>query len=414
MQIIGCILSLTAAAAQSPITAEETAPVISYDQAADYIDRICYVHGRVVNTRNIGSRCFLNFHADFKNHFTVVINQRDFDKFPEPPEVKYLNQNVKVFGRVVEFNGKPEIVVSDPNRITILTEPYRGPTSLPASVKPAKRQFTGAVRIATYNLLNLFDGEDDPYHDDEGTPTKPRDAIEKVAATIRKIDADVLAVQEVENRFYLERVVQALLPDMGYREVVLFEGNDRRGIDVAILSRFPVGPVTSYRHLRFSDGNGVEMSFRRDLLQARIEPPGAEAFEMFVVHLKSKGGGADASLPIRMGEAGQLRKVLDSVLARDARARFVVCGDFNDTLDSEPMRTILGTGPAALRHLADELPEAERVSFNKAPYRSMIDFILASPGMARCYRKGSARILPGTVEDSGSDHNPVMATFDLR
>ena len=414
MQIIGCMLTLAVIAAQSPITEDEMAPVISYDQAGDYIDRICYVCGPVVNTRNIQSRCFLNFHADFKNHFSVVINQRDFDKFPEPPEVKYLNQHIKVFGRVVEFKQRPEIVVSDPDQITILTEPYRGPTTRPATAKPAKREFTGAVRIATYNLLNLFDGEDDPYHDDEGTRTKPRDAIEKVAATIRKIDADVLAVQEVENRFYLDRVVRALLPDMGYREVVLFEGNDRRGIDVAILSRFPVGPVTSYRHLRFPDGNGVEMSFRRDLLRARIEPPGGEPFEVFVVHLKSKGGGVEASLPIRMGEAGQLRKVLDSVLARDAGARFVVCGDFNDTIDSEPMRTILGTGPAALRHLIDDLPEAERISFNKAPYRSMIDFILASPAMARCYRKGSAHILPGTVEDSGSDHNPVMATFDLR
>jgi exonuclease III len=44
----------------------------------------------------------------------------------------------------------------------------------------------------------------------------------------------------------------------------------------------------------------------------------------------------------------------------------------------------------------------------------MIDFLLCSPAMAKCYQKGSIQILQGTVDGSGSDHNPVSAKFDLR
>jgi endonuclease/exonuclease/phosphatase family metal-dependent hydrolase len=184
---------------------------------------------------------------------------------------------------------------------------------------------------------------------------------------------------------------------------------------VAILSRLPVGPVTSYRHLKFKDAKGREMSFHRDLLQARIEPPGAPAFDVFAIHLKSKGGGeAEETLAVRMGEARQIRAIFDELLARDAEARFVLCGDYNDTLDSEPVLTIIGQGSGKLKCLADALPEADRITYNKEPYRSMIDFIMASPGMAAHYRKDTYRIFQGDVSSIGSDHNPLSATFDLK
>jgi len=416
MTVIGCWLStllLVQGAGQAPLSEKGAAPTIPYERAAEFMDRTCYVTGKVVLTRNIGSRCFLNFHEDIATRFTVVINQTDFGKFPEPPETLYRDKDVKVFGRIVEYRGKPEIVVTEPDQIVLLNAPATAPATRPAATRAAAREFTGVVRIATYNVLNLFDDVDDPYTEDEGTPTKPREELETLAATIRAVDADVLALEEVENRGYLERFVGVLLPDMGYDEIVLFEGNNSRGIDVAVLSRFPVGPVTSHRHLKFPASDGKAISFQRDLLRVRIEPPGARPFDVFVTHLKSKEGQDDTGLPIRLGEAAAIRRILDGVLAEAPDARFVLCGDFNDTLDSKPLRTILGEGATALTPRVDDVPEAQRISFNKEPYRSMIDFIFCSPAMSKCYRKGSYRIRQGTVEASGSDHNPVAAEFDL-
>jgi len=417
MAILACLISMTvlvSSGAQSPLSPEAGAPVISFEQAGDYIGQNCFVYGRVVQSRNIGSRCFLNFHPDYRNHFTVVINKPSFASFPEPPEKMYNGKDVKVFGRVDEYKGKPAIIVSKPDQITILTDGLPTTAARRPALPATRPPFKGVVRIATFNVLNLFDGEDDPYHDDEGTRTKPKEELAKIAATLREVDADVVALQEVENRFYLERFRDQFLGDMGYREIVLVEGNNNRGIDVALLSRFPVGPVTSYRHLRFSDGDGQPMSFRRDLLRARLEPPDVKPFDVFVVHLKSKGGGEAETLPIRLGEARQVRRIVDAILDAQPSARFVICGDFNDTIDSEPLQAIRGQGTTALRAVTDKLAATERITYNKDPYRSQIDFIWCSPGMARCYQDGSARILQGTVSSQGSDHNPVVAAFNLR
>lgn len=411
------------------LTAREAAPKISWRDAGDYLDRDCTVYGKVVLAKKIAGWCFLNFHEDYRSTFTAAIPERLFDKFSKSPDVMYDGQDVAVFGRIVEYKGKPEIIVSGPDDIVIgatLPDPAAGaspdkparpskPTEPTEPTKPTKpAEFTGTVTVATFNLFNLFDDQDDPYHNDQGTPPKPREQMQRLAETFRKLDADVVALQEVENRGYLQRFVDLLIPDLGYEHLVLFEGNDRRGIDVAVLSRFPVGPVTSYRHLRFPDGNGKMMSFRRDLLQARIEPPGGVAFDLFVVHLKSKrDDDSGKSLAIRMGEARQIRKIFDELLARDPQARFVICGDFNDDRDSQPLKTIIGQGTGALTALLDDLSGEQRITYNKEPYRSTKDYMLASPSMAKRYRPGSARVILGSVSSNGSDHNPVAVIFNM-
>jgi len=61
-----------------------------------------------------------------------------------------------------------------------------------------------------------------------------------------------------------------------------------------------------------------------------------------------------------------------------------------------------------------DLPENQRVTYNQKPTLSMIDFILASPAMAKRYVPQSYRIVPGSPETTGSDHNPVTARFRVK
>lgn len=405
-----CVWPLAASAAESaPISDREGVPVIDWRDAGGHLDQRVLVQGRIVSTRNIGSICFLNFDDSSARAFTAVIRKANFDRFPERPETAYRGKNVRILGTITEYQGKPQIVVSSPQQIEVLDE-LRAPT------RPATRPAVGeatALTIATFNTLNLFDDHDDPYRDDEGTPAKPRAELERLAAAIRTVDADVIALQEVENRDYLERFVRALLPDMGYEHVVQFEGNDRRGIDCAVLSRVPVGPVTSYRHLRFRDAAGRERRFERDLLRVRLEPAGSPPFDLFVVHLKSKSSGADSDV-LRQAEAYAVRAAIDEALARDAGARFLVCGDFNDTWDSPALRIIRGSGTGELKTFFEEIPAEGRITYNKEPHREMIDFLLCSPAMAAAYVPGSFRILPGSPETTGSDHNAVAARFRLK
>ncbi len=405
--ILSMCLPATAFATPEGLPPEAGLPVISWQDAAQYMDEQVVVQGRIVIAKHAGSICFLNF--DRARTFTAVVHERHFKNFPTPPHEMYAHKPVRIRGVISAYQGKTQIEVSRPDQVTILEEEL----PIPERVKHRAREFDGKLTVATFNVLNLFDAHDDPYHADEGTDVKPMTELETLAATIRRIDADILALQEVENRPYLERFVTAMLPDLGYEHVVLFEGNDRRGIDVALLSRLPVGPVTSHRHLTFSDGSGELMKFGRDLLRVRIEPKGYTPFDVFVVHFKSKRGGAVHTERYRVGESEQTRRVLTQILEKDKNALFLICGDFNDTWDSKPMKVLRGEGAHALRDFLSELPEGTR-SYNRMQTPQIIDFILASPAMGKLYVDKSYTILEGTVESLGSDHNPVVAQFKLK
>lgn len=273
----------------------------------------------------------------------------------------------------------------------------QGSGAAPVPPAPAARP----VRIATWNVENLFDAFDDPWSEDEITrpPYATEARLEKLAAVLAELDADVVCLQEVENRPVLERFVRERVAQLGY-EAVLFEGNDGRGIDVALLSRLPVGPVTSYRHLRFQDALGREQRFQRDLLRVRIGPP--LDGDVYVVHLKSQIGGDEADV-VREAEAAAAAEVLAGELRRDPAYRAAVAGDFNDVPESPTLSAFGAVG------LADPCAGTKAVTYNQEPYLSRIDFILLTPALARrC---------TGTVEDSqqaraASDHNPVLVTLE--
>jgi len=426
--LFACLVWPAIAAAESPFKSD--LPHISWDKTAEHYGQECVVYGTVIAARNIGARCFLNFHENFRENFTVVINSDDYGKFPSPPESLYNGKHVRVVGKVVEYRNKPEIVVTSPEAIEIIESPI--PPAVPAGVGAAPSGQTpvadatpskpvapappspakdGVVKVATFNLLNLFDDFDDPYVENEPVPGKKAEEKARLAAVLRGMAADIVALQEVESRPVVQRFVDEYLADFKY-EVVLYEGNSDRGIDVALLSRLPVGPVTSHRHLDLTDSGGQPMRFQRDLLQVRITPEGFLPFDVFVVHLKSKHGGEEASLPIRAGEAKAIRSLFDDLLHADSQARFLICGDFNDTIESQPLQTIIGAGPVALRGFYDDLPSEKRITYNRQ-HLSMIDFVFASPALAAGYVPKSYDVLLGSVDAHGSDHNPVTASFKL-
>ncbi len=404
-------LNSNIAFSEPAIHPEEGLKQVEWQYARAVVWKEAFVCGKVINTSSAGQVNFLNFDASRPAEFTAVIFKRNLDKFPQPLKELYEGKIVRIKGRVHLYKDHPQIIVTDPSQIEILDE-------MPDLAKPiapgeAKTAVEGQLTIATYNTLNMFDDEDDPYHGDEGTPVKPRKELQSLAQSIEQLNADVIAFQEVENRFYLQKFVDVFLPDLGYGEVVHFEGNDGRGIDVCLISRLPVGAVRSYRHLRFPGPHDTMRRFNRDILAVTIEPKNAEPFEVWVVHLKSNSGGREFSEPVRISEAEKLRDLLDRELAKNPEARFMVMGDFNDTWDSATLKTIVGEGSGQLWSAASELGDDLPDTYNRGRYQSMIDFILCSPAMAKKYVKGSFRVLPGSTETTGSDHNPVVANFYL-
>ena len=393
----------------SPIADDEGRPRISWEEAGQIVDRDAFVFGKVISVTSTKSNHFLNFDSNKPAKFVGVVRDEFVSHFSAPLKDMYEGKLVQIRGFVSTYQGRPQIYVRDPSQVKILDAlPQTKP--LPP-VKGFISQET--ITVATFNVLNLFDDVDDPYVGDETTKAKPREELERLADTLRKMDADVVGLQEVENRGILRRFLETFLPDMGYRYVELMEANDVRGIDVALISRVPLGIVRSHRHVAFSLSEGSKTNFERDLLSVEILPHGAPSFEMWVVHLKSNFEGREYAEPIRRAEAAYIRQVLDERLSKQPEARILLCGDFNDVWDSPTLKTIVGTGVSAMRSLFQGIPEDKRITYNQPPYLTMIDFVLASPAMAERFVEGSYNIVHGSPDTTGSDHNAVLARFRI-
>jgi hypothetical protein len=93
-------------------------------QAQQHIGETNTVCGLIASTRYLesgrGGPTFLNFDRPYPNHtLTVLIGGTNRVKFASPPETMYDKKVVCVTGAIIEYHGKPEIVVQDPSQIVI-------------------------------------------------------------------------------------------------------------------------------------------------------------------------------------------------------------------------------------------------------------------------------------------------------
>jgi hypothetical protein len=87
-------------------------------QAKDHVGQTATVCGTVAGTRYLDSGerkpTFLNFEKPYPNHpFTAVIFGEDRAKFGKPEET-YLNKSICVTGEIKDYNGKPEVILTEP------------------------------------------------------------------------------------------------------------------------------------------------------------------------------------------------------------------------------------------------------------------------------------------------------------
>ncbi len=280
----------------------------------------------------------------------------------------------------------------------------------------------GQLKVATYNIENLFDVFDDPYTPDERTRVKPREQLEQVAAMIRKLDADIIAFQEIENEHVLKAFITEMLGDMNYKYVACGSTNDGRGIRNAIASRLPIRSITSHRFIDLKLEDDPRLwRFARDLMQVQIELSDQRVLHTFIVHFKSKrDDGADKQgASWRLAEATAVKRIIDGLLKADPQAWIIMTGDLNDTPESAPVQKLLAPadteGGSRLTDLHAHLTGEEAVSYLKKPHRDRIDYIMTSPALTRRLVKESAVIVNSDTDlTAGADHAPVVATFEIK
>lgn len=262
------------------------------------------------------------------------------------------------------------------------------------------------------------------------------EAITMTARMIRDMQADILALVEIESRPVLMEFHDYIfkrLASSSYKHMMVIDGNDDRGIDVGIMARhgFSIPSMRSHVDEEF-DGNKV---FSRDCPEYIIESPGGEKIAVLPNHFKSKYGGNDqASKEKRRAQAtftaGYYQRLLDEGIEN-----VVVLGDLNDTPDSDELEPLLGT---TLQEVTDHPAFTEFEfkastgdrgigTFGTGADSKKIDYVLLSPALwnrvqiGGLFRKGvysaSGRweMYPELTKPlyAASDHHGIWVDLDL-
>ncbi|WP_030836553.1 endonuclease/exonuclease/phosphatase family protein [Streptomyces sp. NRRL S-475] len=171
------------------------------------------------------------------------------------------------------------------------------------------------------------------------------DAVRNTGKVVTEVNADVLLTVEVEDRLTLDRFNEQIVggPAEGkpYPYNMLIDGNDIRGIDIGILSRFPIRSVRSHIFDPDPDESGNPL-FSRDCPEFEIEirtAPGEEPLWLLGNHLKSK---FNDNPKLRENQAKRVADIYQAALTRSSRV--LVAGDMNDSPGSKPVSALLATG----------------------------------------------------------------------
>ncbi len=294
------------------------------------------------------------------------------------------------------------------------------PARLGVSAPPPKAE--GAIRLATYNILNLFDEQDDPslsgrfddwFDNDKGMRAKPADQQAAVAATMRLLDADVIGLEEIESFDALIEFREKYLQGMGYDHVVSIDVGQERGIEQAVLSRFPIREATVWPTQslggvhpamvgsRKNDLAGQPIDSRRSPLRVVVEVPaeraGGKPYELtlFVVHHKS-GFGYDYW---REREVAKLMETIREMQSRDPSRNIAVVGDFNARPQDRPVRMYSEAG--MIDTLANRV-EGEAKYLTHESDRT-IDFIFVNGALQNEIVENSAFVLGTPLRAKGAD-----------
>ena len=319
-----------------------------------------------------------------------------------------------------------------------------------------------SVSVMTFNVQNLFDNVDEPGKDDKAyLPIAAKRAPEHVAAcnaievaawreeclqldwsddainhklgvlaaAIRQFEggADIIALQEVENAAILNRLREEHLADLGYGPAILIEGADKRGIDVAFLSRLPLVGAPVLHPVIFPDYPDRQGD-TRGILQADFRLPDGSVLTGFAAHFP-----APFHPPAMRDTAyGALNALRNSLPAEHFA---FAAGDFNTTSTEMAKRGTLERQVRPTWQVAHELCRVCRGTYHYArdDSWSFLDMILFSPARSEKatwkIRGDSVRILNRTaaqVTGKGtpnryraaprtgvSDHWPLVMTIEL-
>ena len=206
-------------------------------------------------------------------------------------------------------------------------------------------QFKEPVTLVTYNAQTFFDAVEDGTEFKEYKGSKSRWTDQKYRARLGRLKdtiftagekltgkkdrlPDIVVLQEVENDRVIEDFCKQLPTEKNYPYAVCPSGS-KGAFTTAILSKYPVERYFVHRLHTGKQGS------LRPLTEAILNTGSKDKprlLTVFAVHWKSKSGSSD-SAAVRAQQELQLIKKIQEHREKNPHIPFVVCGDFNQTLE---------------------------------------------------------------------------------
>ena len=282
-----------------------------------------------------------------------------------------------------------------------LTDPIQAVKQAPRPQHPP--ELDGDLRIASFNVLNYFngDGKGGGFPTERGarTPAAFARQRDKIIAALARMQADVVALMEIENDgFGADSAINDLI--VGLNRALGEDAGDYAfvGLDAPGLGSDRISVAIIYRKGRVQPLDAAAVLAEEPFLGLGRPPlaqtfaSGAVTFTVVANHFKSKGGCDRAHGPNRDQGDGQgcwnatrvvMAQSLWDWLQRDPTGsgskNYIVLGDFNALGEEDPMRLLKSRG---LRDVLAETAVEPLYSYVFQGESGRLDHALASPEMA--------------------------------
>lgn len=375
-------------------------------------------------------------------------------RYPAPELSAY--NSLRVGDRTSAIDG-----VLDYSAGSYRIQPLQTPTFEAANPRPAQPAVEGRLRVASFNVLNYFNGDGKgggfPTSRGANTAEEFQRQKAKIVAAILASKADIVGLMEIENDGYgefsaiadLVNGLNASLPQ-GQRYAFVNPNRAKLGSDeIAVGLIYRGDKVRTYRSAAVLDSS-VNPEFddtrnRPTLAQTFQEINGGERLTIAVNHLKSKGSACDGDPDTGDGQGNcnltraRAAQALVDWLAGDPTGAKepdrLIIGDLNSYAKEDPVNVICSAGYTDL--VARQAGAGKGYSYVFSGQSGYLDHALANASLARQVRGAvewhinadEPRVLDYNVEfktprqqDSlynaepyrASDHDPVVIGIDLR
>lgn len=211
-------------------------------------------------------------------------------------------------------------------------------------------------------------------------------AILNTARVIAAVDADIQVLCEIEDRPSLKQFHDAILAPIltatgrkPYPYILVVDGNDPRGIDVAILSRHPILDLSTH----IFDVPGAPPIFSRDCAEYFVQLPGVgKPLVVMANHFTSKGSDL-SGLKRRLPQANRVKRIVDDRL-QQGFTHVIVAGDLNDTPDAPGLAPLMAHPQLedAVAKFASRIDPSGRRLGTYETGKQQIDYLLMSPAVS--------------------------------